>query len=229
MPLFVHETWRSFLYPLGFIASFLFSIRFIIQWIASERKKESTVPISFWIFSLVANILMCVHTFIQVQYPFCIIQVCNAIISWRNLNLMKELSKQRSLKFTLLLIATLTSLITLLFIVEGLYLYGEVDWIRTPLLPWQEEANSPLPLAWHLVGFIGAAIFAMRFWLQWLEIEQHRKSFLSTNFWLWSLIGATIALIYFIRLGDLVNILGYGLGIIPYIRNLVLIRKARRV
>ena len=36
----------------GFIAQLMFFGRFFIQWIASERKGESTVPLSFWIFSV---------------------------------------------------------------------------------------------------------------------------------------------------------------------------------
>ncbi len=222
----MHELWRSFLYPLGFVASLLFSIRFLVQWIISEKNKASTVPLLFWQISLAANLCMCLHTFIQVQYPFCIIQGCNAVISWRNLNLMKPKDEQKSFKFTLYILFVTFTLITLFFVAEGLYLYGEIDWVRTPLLPWQSKVNQPLSLNWHILGFVGGTIFAMRFWMQWIEIERLGKSVLSFSFWLWSLIGALLALIYFIKLNDWVNILGYGIGIIPYIRNLVLIKNS---
>lgn len=218
----MHEAWRTFLYPLGFIASFCFSLRFLIQWIISERKKESFVPPIFWQLSLCANIAMCIHTFIQVQYPFCLIQAINAVISWRNLNLMKEKKSQKTLKFTLFLLLLSTGLISFLFMIEGFMLYGEVDWVRTPTLPWQLNPSQPLSLEWHILGFVGGVIFAMRFWIQWIEIEKMGKSFLSRSFWGWSLLGALLALVYFIKLTDWVNILGYGLGIIPYLRNLFL-------
>ena len=37
---------------LGFIGQFFFSMRFVVQWIASEKHKKSVVPLSFWIFSV---------------------------------------------------------------------------------------------------------------------------------------------------------------------------------
>jgi lipid-A-disaccharide synthase-like uncharacterized protein len=33
---------------LGFFGQFLFAMRFLIQWIVSEKKKESTIPVVFW-------------------------------------------------------------------------------------------------------------------------------------------------------------------------------------
>jgi lipid-A-disaccharide synthase-like uncharacterized protein len=43
---------------IGFLAEGMFSMRFIIQWIASERKKESTVPLAFWYFSLIGGAML---------------------------------------------------------------------------------------------------------------------------------------------------------------------------
>jgi hypothetical protein len=37
---------------LGFVAQAFFTMRFLVQWIASERAKRSVVPIAFWFFSL---------------------------------------------------------------------------------------------------------------------------------------------------------------------------------
>jgi len=36
----------------GFVGQAFFSMRFIIQWIASEKRKESVIPIAFWFFSI---------------------------------------------------------------------------------------------------------------------------------------------------------------------------------
>jgi lipid-A-disaccharide synthase-like uncharacterized protein len=36
----------------GFLGQAFFSMRFLVQWIASERRGESVVPVSFWFFSI---------------------------------------------------------------------------------------------------------------------------------------------------------------------------------
>lgn len=40
---------------LGFIAQFIFFLRFLVQWIATEIKKESHIPVSFWYFSMLGG------------------------------------------------------------------------------------------------------------------------------------------------------------------------------
>ncbi len=53
---------------LGFVAQALFMMRFLVQWVASERAKRSVVPIAFWFFSLGGGALLLVYS-IQRQDP----------------------------------------------------------------------------------------------------------------------------------------------------------------
>jgi lipid-A-disaccharide synthase len=225
----MHEYWRPLLYPLGFIASLLFTTRFLLQWIESEKRKQSYVTPTFWKTSLIANLLMVVHTFIQIQYPLCLIQSCNAVLSWRNLQLISTTSKKGSLKHTAFLLAFALSATTVAFIFQD-WLFNDLDeWVRSPVLPWSSDTGIELPLSWHLLGFSGATLFALRFWIQWWRAEKKQSSYLGRGFWWTSLIGASLALIYFIRLGDWVNILGYATGLIPYARNIMLINQSKLV
>ena len=43
---------------IGFVGQALFSVRFLLQWIASERKGESVVPVLFWYFSLAGGLTL---------------------------------------------------------------------------------------------------------------------------------------------------------------------------
>lgn len=43
---------------LGFVAQLFFTMRFVVQWLASERAKRSVVPIAFWFFSLGGGALL---------------------------------------------------------------------------------------------------------------------------------------------------------------------------
>jgi lipid-A-disaccharide synthase-like uncharacterized protein len=36
----------------GFVGQGFFTMRFVVQWIASERRKESVVLVAFWFFSI---------------------------------------------------------------------------------------------------------------------------------------------------------------------------------
>lgn len=46
---------------LGFIAQFFFMMRFVVQWIASERARRSVMPIAFWFFSLGGGFLLLLY------------------------------------------------------------------------------------------------------------------------------------------------------------------------
>jgi lipid-A-disaccharide synthase-like uncharacterized protein len=46
---------------LGFVAQAFFTMRFVVQWLASERAKRSVVPIAFWFFSLGGGALLFVY------------------------------------------------------------------------------------------------------------------------------------------------------------------------
>ena len=78
-----------------------------------------------------------------------------------------------------------------------------------------------------LIGFLGQPLFGSRFVVQWIASERARASVMPIVFWWLSLAGGATLLAYAIWREDPVFILGQGLGLIIYARNLVLIRKAR--
>ena len=49
----------SYLVILGLIGNATFSMRFLVQWIASERRGESVIPVSFWYWSIGGSVIMC--------------------------------------------------------------------------------------------------------------------------------------------------------------------------
>ncbi|AWC23276.1 lipid-A-disaccharide synthase N-terminal domain-containing protein [Aminobacter sp. P9b] len=53
---------------LGFVAQGMFTMRFVVQWLASERAKRSVVPVAFWFFSLGGGALLLIYA-IQRQDP----------------------------------------------------------------------------------------------------------------------------------------------------------------
>lgn len=222
------ELWRAQLYFLGFLASSAFAARFVFQWISSEKCHKSHVTPLFWKLSLLGNILFALHSIIQVQIHICIVQLCSAVFSWRNLNFMKRKKQRASFKTVVFLLCGSVLLSLGIFIVQAKLLYGSYDWVRTPTMPWSDTPGEKLSTAWHLMGSFGIFLFSSRFYVQWRTLEKKRKSSLEPSFWWISIIGSLFSLLYFIRMTDAVNIIGQTLSLFPAIRNLQLIYKAQK-
>jgi lipid-A-disaccharide synthase-like uncharacterized protein len=218
------DDWRSLLYPLGFLSSLAFGARFIVQWLESERVQQSVVSRSFWYLSLAGNLLLAVHSLIQVQFHLCIVQTSNAVISWRNLDLLQVKRTPAKFKTIILLILGAIVLTIMAFYIQDLY-YQEHTWFRVPLAPWQKASKQTIPFFWHLLGTMGYWLFSSRFWIQWWLSEKANQSLMPPLFWWISLVGATLSIIYFSVIGDSVNLIGPLLGLIPYIRNLIMIKQ----
>jgi lipid-A-disaccharide synthase-like uncharacterized protein len=222
------EDWRPYLYyPLGILPSVFFTLRMLLQWYQSERKKESYVSKAFWRLSLAGNLLLLLHYFIQVQFPFALFQTGNAIIAWRNLNLMGQ-KKIASISKVFLYLGISAALVTLAFLAQSYFVIGEIDWIRTPTKLW-DSARQHHHISWHILGSIGGILFASRLWIQWWQIERSKKSELGPVFWWLSISGSILSLIYFIRIQDIVSMIHFSFGLIPYVRNLILLRKKQQL
>lgn len=81
---------------------------------------------------------------------------------------------------------------------------------------------------WLVVGFVGQALFSMRFILQWVRSEREGRSVIPVAFWYLSLAGSVALLAYAIHRVDPVFILGQAAGIVIYLRNLYLISRERQ-
>ena len=80
----------SYLVILGLIGNATFSMRFLVQWIASERQGESVIPVSFWYWSIGGSVIMCLY-FIFKRDPVGILAYLpNSLIYIRNLMLIQK-------------------------------------------------------------------------------------------------------------------------------------------
>lgn len=80
----------DFFAVIGFIGQGLFSMRFIIQWIASEKAGKSVIPFSFWIFSLGGSVLLLTYAIYRKDPVFILGQAPNVLIYSRNIYLLKK-------------------------------------------------------------------------------------------------------------------------------------------
>ena len=70
---------------LGFFAQAFFTMRFLVQWIASERAGRSVIPMAFWIFSIGGGLLLFVYALYRKDPVFIAGQGFGVFVYLRNL------------------------------------------------------------------------------------------------------------------------------------------------
>jgi lipid-A-disaccharide synthase-like uncharacterized protein len=77
----IWDTWII----VGFAAQALFTIRFGIQWIESEKRKKSHIPDSFWYFSLLGGIFLLIYSIHRKDPVYILGQATGVFIYLRNI------------------------------------------------------------------------------------------------------------------------------------------------
>ncbi|HUU96602.1 MAG TPA: lipid-A-disaccharide synthase N-terminal domain-containing protein [Phycisphaerae bacterium] len=94
-----------------------------------------------------------------------------------------------------------------------------------PLLAAIEPKDFLHPLA--LFGFAAQFMFMLRFVIQWYVSERRGRSYVPVAFWYLSLAGGIMLFAYATMREDVVFMCGQALGVLIYVRNLVLIHRRR--
>jgi lipid-A-disaccharide synthase-like uncharacterized protein len=70
---------------IGLLGQALFSARFLVQWIASERKRQSVVPRQFWYFSVGGGVMLLIYAIYRHDPVFILGQGAGLVVYARNL------------------------------------------------------------------------------------------------------------------------------------------------
>jgi len=76
----------------------LFSMRFLIQWIYSEKKGRSVIPLAFWYFSLAGGITLLTYAIYRKDPVFIVGQATGVFIYTRNLQLLARERRSKASK-----------------------------------------------------------------------------------------------------------------------------------
>jgi lipid-A-disaccharide synthase-like uncharacterized protein len=200
----------------GFAGQVLFFMRFILQWLYTEKNRKSAVPVTFWYFSLIGSFMLLTYAILIKDPIFILGQSTGAIIYLRNLYFIYKEKGQTGGLFGLKIIGILVLYFGLVAVAAIYY----------PEVPRKEEVSyTGLILA---VGLVAQAMFFLRFFVQWIYSEKLKKSVFPVMFWYFSLIGSLLLLIYSVLVHDAVFIAGQSVGILIYIRNLYFIKLEKR-
>mgnify|MGYP003631290719 CR=1 FL=1 len=165
-----------FIYSIGLIAQILFSVRLLVQWISSEKEKKVVAPTLFWSLSLIASFLLFIYGYFRNDFAIMLGQFITYYIYIRNLQLQHQWGK-------------LPKGIRLFFI------YFPISILIFTFLKREYDItqlfNKEYISSWLLVLGI-----TFRFIYQWIFSERIKTSELPSGFWMISLLGATLILIY---------------------------------
>jgi lipid-A-disaccharide synthase-like uncharacterized protein len=81
---------------------------------------------------------------------------------------------------------------------------------------------------WVILGFAAQGLFTMRFVVQWIASERAGRSVIPMAFWIFSISGGLLLLVYALYRKDPVFIAGQAFGVFVYLRNLYFVMRERR-
>lgn len=200
---------------IGFLGQALFGARMMIQWIQSEREQKVVSSQLFWKSSLIASALLLLYGVFRHDAVIVVGQLVSYFIYIRNLQLMDEWKQFTrmvrvifiSIPFLVLSIAIPHNAFSLGFFLQ-----------RNAITHW-----------WMMAGWAGQALLNVRFIYQLYFAERAHQSILPLGFWIISLAGSAMLMMYaFFRL-DLVLIAGQLFGIFIYSRNILIDREAYKI
>lgn len=199
------------IYILGFVSQVLFFTRTLLQWILSERAKKVLSPTIYWILSIAASYLFFIYGWLRHDFSILLGQIISYYIYIWNLNENGVWSKINLFVKALLIV---TPICTVAFVLKDVTLFVDVFF-----------KNKSIPLWLIAFGSLGQVVFTLRFVYQWIYSMRRNESLLPLGFWIISLAGSGIIVIYGLIRRDPILILGQSVGFIAYTRNIVLYRK----
>jgi lipid-A-disaccharide synthase-like uncharacterized protein len=201
------------IYSIGFLSQILFSSRILIQWIKSEKSNKVVTPIIFWQLSLLASFLLFVYGWLRNDFAIMLGQVITYFIYIRNLQLQNYWTKlPKSIRVILFIVP----------VAVVIYAFNN-NVLNIDLL----LKNENIPLWLVILGSVAQIVFTGRFVYQWIYSESKKLSSLPLGFWILSLVGSSLVIIYAVLREDPVLLVGHIFGFFVYIRNIHLIYKTQ--
>lgn len=209
------HTTSYWIYALGFLGQALFGARLIVQLYLSEKVQKVVSPTAFWLLSLGASFLFLLYGFLRNDIIIIVGQTLSYYIYLRNLYLKRYWQSLHKGVQVTLLITPICSTIVWMIRSTSDSSYLSLSTMLHPVM---------------LAGAIGQLALNLRFVYQWWYSERHGSSLLPLGFWHISTWASVLVIIYAafhpVHNFDPVLLVSQGLGIVVYIRNVVLYQRS---
>ena len=200
------------IFCIGLLAQACFSARILIQWFLSEKKHEVISPTLFWVFSLIGSYLMFYYGWLRNDFSIIVGQFHIYI---GNLRLK---GVWRRIPVLLRILLAVTPLLAAIGTLQDSSHFVE-NFLK----------NEDIPVWLIVFGTAGQFIFTFRFIYQWIYSSRKQVSALPPTFWVISLVGSCMIVIYGVLRHDPILILGQSFGFLSYIRNLMIGHKSQKI
>jgi lipid-A-disaccharide synthase-like uncharacterized protein len=202
------NTSSLWVFAIGFAAQLLFATRMIVQWVHSEKAGEPLSPVIFWQLSILGSLVFLLYGILRHDFVIVLGQVLVYFIYIRNLHLK---DRWQPIPFIFRIFVIIVPIVALGYLLSNTH--GNLSSLIN-----NEEVSLPLQI-W---GSVGQVIFTLRFYIQWIDSESKNESVMTQRFWLISLVGSLMIVIYAVFRYDPVLFLGQLVGLLVYLRNLML-------
>ena len=195
------------IYGIGFSAQVFFTARVLVQWYLSEKNRKVESPALFWIFSIIGSLILLFYGWLRRDLAILIGEFISFYIYLWNLR-AKGLFDHSSKLFPLLL--SLIPLVALALMLKDFPSFS-TDFFRS------SDLSGPL----LVFGIAGQLVFKSRFIVQWFYSVRHGESSLPMVFWIISVAGSVMIIVYGLIRHDWVLVAGQ-IGIVASVRNIMI-------
>lgn len=197
---------------LGFLAQTLFGARQVAQWVLSEKARKVVSPTVFWVFSLVASFLYFIYGWLRMDFAIMAGQFVGYYIYLWNLEKKQIFSKMN---------------LTLRRLLEAVIILMPIAAVTAVLTSHPEAflqlfARENITVWLLIIGLTGQSLFTVRFLYQIYYSSRKGESILPYGFWILSVIGAILLMVYGVFRRDPVILVSQIGGMVTYVRNLIL-------
>ena len=195
------------IYLIGLSAQVFFTGRVLVQWYLSEKHHKVEAPVIFWILSILGSMLLFVYGVLRRDFSIIFGELLAYYIYMWNLH-AKGFYKGRP--------AVLMIVQALIPPAACLIVFGDIPRFASELFSLS-AISAPL----LILGTVGQLIFKLRFVYQWFYCVRRKESLLPLNFWILSVVGSALIIIYALLRHDWVLLVGQC-GIVPAVRNIMI-------
>ncbi|MCX5771776.1 MAG: lipid-A-disaccharide synthase N-terminal domain-containing protein [Candidatus Hydrogenedentes bacterium] len=207
----------------GTVGAIIFYGRFYVQWLASERRKQSVMPVAFWYMSACGSVMQFIYA-VHLNSPGAAFGLCfnifiyirNLVHIWRERGKLTKALNIGAHAFAVALVAVATYFMVL-------------TWLRE-YDATQEMTAEEAGRNWFWLGVwgVGQAMFFARFAIQWLVTELRKKSIVPPVFWYLSMVAGLLYAASFVQRHNWIFAAGTAATILIYARNIWFIQTAKQ-